>query len=340
MNRAVLVTTLAGLALVAAACGGASGAQPAGSAAAGSADAEPEFPALQVTATVGGVDYPIAIVDTGDALWALSHTSATWNRIDPATNKVTDKVGIGGPYAGGGTFVGGKLWALDHTRQAVTAVDPKSRKVVATIPVGLDGGWLVGGEGAEYAIGNDAHEVKRIDAATEKVTTLEIDPVCGNTPGVGGGFLWMVSWEGTLCKLDPENGKVLAKLDGFDAAFALEWAADRLLVPTQEGGVQVVDPVAMTLEATVPAPAIGTFQGMRYSLGTPGDNVGVLSDGQSAWVRYSGATVAHLDLTGDPALTVYAGLPTGTDAAGMIKAHDSLWFSDVTGSAVVRVAIP
>ena len=96
----------------------------------------------------------------------------------------------------------------------------------------------------------------------------------------------------------------------------------------------------MTLEATVPAPPTGTFQGMRYSLGTPGDNVGVLGDGQSAWVRYAGATVGHLDLTGDPAWTVYAGLPAGSDAAGMLKAYDSLWFSDVTGSSVVRVAIP
>ena len=93
-------------------------------------------------------------------------------------------------------------------------MDPKSRKLVATIPVGLDGGWLVGGEGAEYAVGNDAHEVKRIDAATHEVTSLAIDPACGSTPAVGGGFLWMVSWEGTLCKLDPTSGKVLASSTG------------------------------------------------------------------------------------------------------------------------------
>jgi len=340
MVRASFVTTLAGIAVVAAACGG-SGTPATGSATApASADTGAEFPALRVTAKVTGINYPIALVDTGDSVWALSHTSATWSRIDPATNTVTDTVGVGGPYAGGGTLVDGKLWTLDFTGMSVTALDPASRKVVATIPVGLDGGWLVGGEGAVYAVGNDAHDVQRIDGTTRKLTTLAIDPACGSTPAVGGGFLWMVSWDGQLCKLDPKSGQVLAQLDGLGAAGSMDWAADRLLVPTQDGGVNVVDPVAMAIEATAPAPPMGTFQGLRYTLGTPGDNVGILGDGQSAWVRFSGPTVGHLDLAADPAWTVYAGLPTGHDAAGMLSAYGSMWFSDVDGSSVVRTAIP
>src|SRR4029453_4912132 len=116
------------------------------------------------------------------------------------------------------------------------------RKVVATVPVGLDGGWLVGEAGAVFSVGNDVHEVQRVDAETKELTTLAIDTACGSTPAGGGGFLWVVSWDGPLCKIDPGSGKVLAGLDGLGAAAWLNYAADRVLVPTMDGGMHVVDP--------------------------------------------------------------------------------------------------
>jgi DNA-binding beta-propeller fold protein YncE len=340
MARGSLVLGLAASTMIAAACGGASGAQPSDTAAAAPSDAGSEFPALTVTASVPAIDYPIALVDTGDAVWALGHTSAKWSRIDPATNTVTDTVGVGGPYEAGGVLVDGKLWGLDFTGMDVTAVDPASRKVVATVPVGLDGGWLVGDGKLLFAVGNDADEVVRIDPATKKATNLKIDTRCGDTPAVGGGFLWLVSSEGRLCKLDPVTASVLGSVDGVGGAGQLAYAAGRVLIPGQDGGVVVVDPATMIIAAMVPAPPTGTFHGERYRLGVPEDNIGVLGDGTSAWVRYSGATVGRLDLSGDPSWTVYAGLPSGTDAAGVLKADGSMWFADAGGGTVVRTAIP
>ena len=113
------------------------------------------LPGLAVQATVKGTTYPAALVATDDAVWALGHTDATWSRIDPVTNAITDTVSIGGSYATGGVLVDGKLWALDFTDKQVVGVDPASRKVVAKVPVGIDGGWLVAGDGVLWAIGND-----------------------------------------------------------------------------------------------------------------------------------------------------------------------------------------
>ena len=342
MIRPSRTAPLVAVVLIAAACGATGGAQPTPGSTQATADAGAELPALTVTATIGGMIFPSVIVDTGDAVWVLNHSNAQWSRIDPATNAVSGTVGVGGPYATGGVLVDGLLWSLDFTDQAVSAVDPVARKVVKTIDVGVDGGWLVGDDdlGAVYVVGNDASQATRIDGKTKKATTLSFDTACGSSPATGGGFLWMVSWEGHLCKLDPVSGKVLAQLDGLGAAGSLHWAANRLLVPTQDGGVHIVNPDTMTLEATAPAPASGTYQGTKFTLGTPGDAVGVLSDGDSAWVRFTGATVGKLDLGDDPSFTVYAGLPLGHDAPGMAKADGSLWFSDVDGANVVRTEIP
>ena len=100
------------------------------------------LPGLAVQATVAGTTYPVALIATDDAIWALGHTDATWSRIDPATNAITDTVSIGGSYATGGVLVDGKLWALDFTDKQVVRVDHDSRKVDATVTVGIDGGWL------------------------------------------------------------------------------------------------------------------------------------------------------------------------------------------------------
>src|SRR6188768_1715890 len=66
------------------------------------------LPGLDVQATVKGTTYPAALVATDDAVWALGHTDATWSRIDPATNAITDTVSIGGSDATGGVLVDGK----------------------------------------------------------------------------------------------------------------------------------------------------------------------------------------------------------------------------------------
>ena len=165
MARSSFVVALACATLLLAACGATAGA-PSGSETTAVASVGPTLPAvspsadqatpgasaatlpgLAVQATVKGTTYPAALVATDDAVWALGHTDATWSRIDPATNAITDTVSIGGSYATGGVLVDGKLWALDFTDKQVVGVDPATRKVVAKVPVGIDGGWLVAGDG-------------------------------------------------------------------------------------------------------------------------------------------------------------------------------------------------
>ena len=90
------------------------------------------------------------------------------------------------------------------------------------------------------------------------------------------------------------------------------------------------------------APPTGTFKGAKYSLSAPGSQGGVsmLDDDKSLWVRYLGATVGRLDLSGGPRWTVYAGLPASNDGAPMLTGFDSFWAADVDGNAIVRTEVP
>ena len=300
------------------------------------------LPGLAVQATVAGTTYPVALIATDDAIWALGHTDATWSRIDPATNAITDTVSIGGSYATGGVLVDGKLWALDFTDKQVVGVDPVTRKVAAKVPVGIDGGWLVAGDGVMWAIGNDSTELIRIDPKTLAVKRLVVDPACGATPVAHGASVWMVSGSGHLCRIDPNTGKTLAKLDGAGSPHTMFWEADRIFMSNDDGGVVIVDPATMTVEAVVPPPPAGTFDGAKYSLSSPGsqESVSMLDADGGVWVRYTGATVGHLDLSGPRTWTVYAGLPPSNDAGPMLIAFDSFWVADIDGDSVIRAEIP
>ena len=360
MARPSIVTILACAALIAAGCaGGGPGTPTSGSGGPSPAAAEAsgtptpvqgspipsgaELPQVVVKATIPGVIYPAALVEADGAVWALGHTDAKWNRIDPTTDTITDSISIGGSYATGGVLVDGKLWALDFTDRQVVGVDPAERKVVAKVPVGIDGGWLKGGDVAVWAMGNDAHELMRIDPTTKVITRLAVDPRCGSTPLAAGGFVWLVSYSGHLCKLDPKTGDVLAELDGLgNAAQWLFWAADRVILPNDEGGAVVVDPTGMKIEAVVPPPPAGTVKGAKYQLSAPGSqgSVSMLGDDKGVWVRYLGATVGRLDLSGSPRWTVYAGLPASNDGAPMLLGFDSFWAADVDGNSIIRAEVP
>ena len=358
MARSTFVVALACATFLLAACGATAGA-PSGSTAVASVAPTPPavspsadqatpgasaatLPGLAVQATVEGITYPAALIATEDAVWALGHTDATWSRIDPATNAITDTVSIGGSYATGGVLVDGKLWALDFTDQQVVGVDPATRKVVAKVPVGIDGGWLVAGDGVMWAIGNDSTELIRIDPKTLAVKRLAVDAACGATPVAHGASVWLVSGSGHLCQIDPNTGKTTAALDGAGNPHAMFWASDRIFLSNDEGGVAIVDPVAMTVEAVVPPPPAGTFDGDKYSLSSPGsqESVSMLDADGAVWVRYTGATVGRLDLGGANTWTVYAGLPPSNDGAPMLIAFDSFWVANVDGDAVIRAEIP
>jgi hypothetical protein len=300
------------------------------------------LPGLAVQATIAGTKFPVALIATDDAVWALGHTDATWSRIDPVSNAITDTVSIGGSYATGGVLVDGKLWALDFTDQQVVGVDPATRKVVAKVPVGIDGGWLVAGDRFMWAIGNDSTELIRIDPKTLAVKRLAVDPACGGTPAASGASVSLVSGSGHLCRIDPNSGMTLAKLDGAGSPHTMFWVGDRIFLSNDEGGVVLVDPAAMTVEGVVSPPPAGTFDGAKYSLSSPGsqESVSMLGSDGAVWVRYTGATVGRLDLSGSHAWTVYAGLPASNDAGPMLIAFDSFWVANVDVDTVIRAEIP
>jgi hypothetical protein len=213
-----------------------------------------------------------------------------------------------------------------------SAVDPATRKVVAKVPVGIDGGWLVAGDGVMWAIGNDSTELIRIDPQSLKVKRLAVDPACGATPVAHGASVWLVTGSGHLCQIDPNTGKTLAELDGAGTPHTMFWEADRIFMSNDEGGVVIVDPAAMTVEGGG-SPAAGRHLRRRQIQFVPRQARRKASRCSTptapVWVRYTGATVGRLDLGGSHAWTVYAGLPPSNDGAPMLIAFDSFWVANV-----------
>jgi hypothetical protein len=323
---------------------GSGGPATGGSGAAGHSATAPaaELPTLAVQATIGGLEGVANMTGTADAVWALSHSSATLARIDPKTNKPTATITLGAGYANGLGLAGGRLWTFEQTAGEVLAVDPKSAKVVATVKVGHDGDWFWVGDEAAWLLSGG--HLSRIDGATAKVSTYPLDSGC-DADGVaaGGGFVWIASAGGVLCKVDEKTGAVLAHSSVAGSGQGMAIVGGRPWIAGPDGGLTIVDPASLAVANALPPPPSGLFEGGTYSLGNAdGENTVIVgnADGTGGWVRYTGATIGRASASGNPSISVFAGLPPATFAGGVLEAFDSVWVANFAANSVQRSALP
>jgi hypothetical protein len=339
-------TLAAALVIVLAGCGQ-SGSVPTASSGAASAPAPTAKPAVAAlatltrTAAVTDLTGPASIVATADGVWVLQHSVSRLVKIDPATNLVAADIAVGTGYSNGLGLAGGRLWTFNQTTGAVLGVDPASAKVAETVEAGADGDLFAVGDGAAWLISGGS--LVRVDGATAKVATYPIPAACEAAGlAVGGGYVWIASSGGSLCKVDEKSGKLIQQGTGAGLGAGITIVNGAPWLPGADDGLSIVDATTLAEATALPPPLPGSFEGSTYSLGRAAENTVIAgaADGKTGWVRYTGATIGRVTVGADPAIVLYAGFPADILGGGILEAFDSLWVANFGAGTVERYELP
>jgi hypothetical protein len=335
--RPMLAAALA-IALVGCGQGAGTSSQPAPTATAALAP----LGSLTLQATVGDFSGPAAVVATSDAVWVLSHSTATLVRIDPATNTASTRIPLETGYANGLGLAGGRLWTFQQSVGEVIGVDPATRTIVATVKMGQDGDLFWVGDDAAWLVSGG--NLVRIDATTSKTKTYPLDPSCEAAGGAaGGGFVWLADPGGGICKVDAQIGAVVAHGTGAGRGNGMTLVGGTPWLASGDNGLSIIDPTDLTVATALAPPAPGSFNGSTWSIGQAGGDSTVVvgnADGTSGWIRFTGATIGRVSLTGTPGIRLFAGLPADLLAGGVVEAFGSLWVTNFGAGTTERYELP
>lgn len=297
---------------------------------------------LTLQATIPGFYGALAVLAIGKSVWVLDHSAVSLTRIDPATNQVSANVNLGPGFASGLGLAGGRIWTRYQSAAKVVAVDPATATIVLTVPLGQDGDTFAVGDGAGWLL--TGGQLAKIDGTTGKVTAFGLDSSCG-TDGLaaGGGFAWLASAAGSLCKVDERSGTVVARGSGLGNGAGLAIVGGEPWLSGSDGGLSIIDPTTLAIRAAVPPAAPATAKGATFSLGLPGgENTVVVGDpdGKGGWLRNVGDTIGQVVLRSHAQIRLFGLFPHSQLAGGVVSAFGSLWVTNFDGGTVERYSLP
>ena len=190
------------------------------------------LPAVQTFESTGGQGFdaprqPYSPVIAGDSTWTLFQ-DAPMERRDKRTGELIETIPlVGGSLeeVGKSAAAFGSLWvAVASGGGAVTRLDAASGDVVATIPipgglfsdatsyvsdvaVAADGVWVL-----SAAAGGADRQLVRIDPQTNSVAASLPAGRFAASLAYGSGSLWVTRLDGTVSRIDPADGRELAKI--------------------------------------------------------------------------------------------------------------------------------
>lgn len=175
----------------------------------------------KILATIRGVNAPITLATTHGAVWVADHHGGSIDRIDIATNKVTDRVAVSTPGPSGvlGLAVGlGSVWGGAGRTQSVTRVDPVRRRKILTIDLSGVGGDPCGGIAIMPTVGwvsscHDATQLVEFDPLAGKV--LRATDIGAKVADiiVDGSTIWFVAGGDPDPNSEPHVAGVLVQMD-------------------------------------------------------------------------------------------------------------------------------
>ena len=265
----------------------------------------------------------------GDADWVLVEDGIAWvanveggiARWDAATGKRVGTSGKGLDICTQMTVGDGSLWAADCGHDELVRVALADGSVQARIPLpsGVrEEGSLAALPGAIYLASRATNELFRVDTATEEVVATI--PVPQGVAGLRYGFgsLWASRPDvGTLERLDPNDGTVLASLEIGTGAYFLDVTDDAVWVMSNtDSEVAKVDPARDEVVATIDV-SPDAVEGGDLTVG-----------GSKVFARVSDVLVVVIDAAtgkiehrlGD---AQGSGSADGDDTAVWISAHDA-----------------
>jgi branched-chain amino acid transport system substrate-binding protein len=164
----------------------------------------------------------------------------------------------------------GAVWALNTEDDTVSRIDPASKRVVKTfeaagrpsdLAAGAGAVW-VGNGGGRYR--NFTASISRIDPSSAAITrTVTLPNAEGGAAGshnpglpriaVGTGAVWAINPDDTLSRIDPETGRVVAKIDvGTPASTIAAGEEGVWFLSWENSSVTRLDPRTNRVAETIP----------------------------------------------------------------------------------------
>jgi YVTN family beta-propeller protein len=199
---------------------------------------------------------PCAAAAGGRYVWVSEYGAPYLVKIDPRTNKVVGKTGIGSGSCGLG-YGAGSLWIEDTSSSTVSRVSATTGRRVEAIPVGIQPYDTTFAYGSAWTTAYGQGELERIDPARNRVANRWKLPLATGVVGAFGS-VWATGGTGVI-RIDPASHRVLARIAVDGGAGWTAASADAVWVTTATG-VARIDPqtnAVVTDIAIAGAPAVG-----------------------------------------------------------------------------------
>ena len=212
-------------------------------------------PSVVAKIRVGPFAAPCAAAAGGKWVWVSEYGQPYLLKIDPQTNKVVSRTGIGSGSCGLG-FGAGSMWIEDTNTSTVSRVSVTTGKRVA-VKVGFTPYDTTFAYGSAWTTAFTQGELERIDPAQNRVVNhWKLEKATG---AVGAfGSVWATGIDGVI-RVDPATHTVLARIPIQGGAGWTAASGDAVWVTTATG-VARIDPQANAVVKAIPvagAPALG-----------------------------------------------------------------------------------
>ena len=288
----------------------------------------------QLQASIDTDHGPATLVIGKHAVFLGAHRGGTVQRIDPATNRISGTVAVGGQLQlEESTTTGGLasidedttfLWTCTNTDGTLNQVDPRAMRVTAMVPAHCDGGARTRIGSSIWAVpGPDTADLLVVDVTTGKV--LHREPIgtggsWGAAIAAGGNVLIgagsatpVLSRAGAQLRLLPTGTPYIASTGG------------RLYRLPQDGTIDELDPVTLATRRTFHV-AVHSNDGGQL----------VADDSGHLYYRSDVTHVFRIDIaSGTSAL--FATLPTGEVPTAMAWGFGSLWITNFDDDTLWRL---
>ena len=207
-------------------------------------------PSVVAKIRVGPFAAPCAAAAGGKWVWVSEYGQPYLLKIDPQTNKVVSRTGIGSGSCGLG-FGAGSMWIEDTNTSTVSRVSVATGKRITAIKVGSTPYDTTFAYGSAWTTAHVQGELERIDPARNRVVNRWKLPMATGAVGAFGA-VWGAGSNGVI-RVDAESHKLLATIPVAGGAGWTAASADAVWVTTPTGLARI-DPTTNAVAATIPLP--------------------------------------------------------------------------------------
>lgn len=278
--------------------------------------------APSVVARIGTDLHPCGTASGLDSVWVAAYDSGRLLRIDPATNRITQRIRVA-PGICPVLVAGGSVWVASDKTDVVYRVDPRRGRIVARVRVSHWPAHLAVASGSVWVSSYEHGHVAQISLKTNRMR--RVYKFNGRYPsGLArtNGALWVAFGRTgkTLARIDLETRQVRQVPIGHAGASFLAALRGSLWTTTADGYAVRVDPRTTRIVASF---RIG---------GTPA-GVAAAPDGLIWIAEKERDTITRIDPLSNKVVDV---TPAGNGALSIALAAGDMWVTSFAGSDVWR----